>query len=143
MHDDTVQLWTGSAVGDNNADGATDWSTGVIVEASYGGAADDWNASLSASDVRASSFGAVLKCVNEHGLLGSTPSVDYFKINAYYTENPTEPGFQYFIILLLIALALQYTTGINLLVSIVLFVLYLHTKKPKKRAVTGYAQSII
>lgn len=134
MHDYVVRLWTGSEVGDDKADGVTDWDTGGIVEASYGGAADDWNASLSASDVRASSFGATIRAINDHASLPSSPSVDYFKINVTYTEQPTEPSFQFFVLLVLIALTLQ----LNIAIGSVLLALALYSIRPKRRTVTRY-----
>jgi len=81
-----VKLVVGGTVsGNNKAATSTKWPTsdGSV---SYGGAADLWGLTLSASDVNGSGFGVVLSATSS-GTNGTTSgSVDHITITVAYTE---------------------------------------------------------
>src|SRR3546814_2518605 len=56
--DQTVRLVSGGILVGDNKPNATDWETYLTeTDVDYGGAGDDWNASLTAADVKNSGFG--------------------------------------------------------------------------------------
>lgn len=133
MVDNVMSMWTGSAVGDNKADVVTGWP-GAEAEVNYGGAADDWNASLDSTDVRASSFGVAFKCKNENGIFNSQPYANYIKIDLTFTEPPAaDLMFQHFIAGLVPAVF-----GVSELGRFLLNLL-----RPKQRAITSYAKVLV
>ena len=72
-------------VGDNKASAAR-WIVLPGVEfVSYGGAADDWNAGLTDSDIRASTFGVDLSALNTDGGGYHIPYVYYCCVRIHYT----------------------------------------------------------
>jgi len=77
---------TSGQVGDNKADTSTHWPTSDT-EASYGGAADTWNASLADTDIISSDFGIDLSALVIYYGVGY---VDYVSIRVYYTLGATE-----------------------------------------------------
>jgi len=85
LEDNTVKLVNGSAaiVGDNKAV-VGNWSR-IETEQTYGGAADDWNASLTDTDVNDTDFGVVINVNILNGVL-TRGAVNYIKIRVTYTE---------------------------------------------------------
>lgn len=77
---DVTLLKAGVATGDNKAT-ATTWPT-VAGTASYGGAADGWNASLTPADVNAVNFGVQLSASANGG--ATTANVDFIQITVTY-----------------------------------------------------------
>jgi len=72
----------GALTGDNKAK-VPAW-TAVTTYEDYGGAADDWNAGLSAANINDGDFGVVLS-VDEVDDNFATASVDHIQITVYYT----------------------------------------------------------
>jgi hypothetical protein len=69
--------------GDNKAS-PTNWGT-FDSTATYGGASDDWNALLSDSDIRDTSFGIDISANNDNGFAYRQARVDHVLIKVYYT----------------------------------------------------------
>ena len=96
MRDNVVSLvnGAGAVVGNNNAFSPTNntgnWPT-TEAAAAYGGAADNWNASLTAADINSSNFGVVLATKNSNNTT-RTASVDYFTISVTYSVPPPCSG---------------------------------------------------
>lgn len=87
--DNRVQLQTagGSFVGDNKAS-ATAWPSTVGI-ATYGGAADTWNAGLTAAQVKTSTFGVVLSV--KATAANTDIGVDFIRMTIDYTA-PSVPS---------------------------------------------------
>lgn len=87
--DNRVQLATGTAfanlVGANKAATTTDWPTATAV-ATYGGAADDWSAGLTAAQVRATGFAVFLSV--QADAANTDIQVDYIRVTIDYTPDP-------------------------------------------------------
>jgi len=84
IRDYVVSLVNGSAaiVGDNKADTTTDWPTDETI-ATYGSAADTWNAGLTDTDVNDTDFGVVLAVTNPN-VTSRTAYVDLIRITVTY-----------------------------------------------------------
>lgn len=76
----------GTEVGDNKASG-TYWPTGAA-DATYGGTGDDWNASLTAADVRSAGFGINIQ--GQNALATTYAYVDAVYMRVEYEEAPPE-----------------------------------------------------
>lgn len=74
---------TSGQVGDNKADTGTYWPTSDAT-ATYGGAADDWNASLVASDIRNDDFGVDLCVYNGVPFTTYEARVDHVQVRIHY-----------------------------------------------------------
>ena len=85
VSDSAIYLRNGSAAqaGDNKAT-ATGWPT-TDTDATYGGAADDWNASLTQADVIDTDFGIDISADNDNAISAREARVDDVKIRIYYT----------------------------------------------------------
>lgn len=82
VKDTILKLIKGGAVaGDSKAATATKWPPSEAT-ASYGGASDGWNASLTVSDVNASNFGLALSATSVGTAVGY---VDFVRLTIYYT----------------------------------------------------------
>lgn len=86
--DQTVRLVDadGTVVGDNNADTGTGWPE-ADTAADYGGAADDWSASLTADDVNDIDFGVVISADVPDGAIAS---IDAVTITIHYTTTVSD-----------------------------------------------------
>lgn len=71
-------------VGDNLADTTTDWPLNSDANVDYGGAGDLWGTTLTAAEVRAATFGVMLK-VAHTGVTSINPRVDAILMNVLYT----------------------------------------------------------
>jgi len=84
--DNRVQLATGTTfadlVGDNKADLPTDWPTASAV-ATYGGAADTWNAGLTVAQVNAAGFAVFLSA--QADAANTDIQVDFIRVTITYT----------------------------------------------------------
>lgn len=84
--DNRVQLATGTTfatlVGDNKANTALDWPT-AEAQASYGGAADAWNAGLTRDQVNATGFAVFLSV--QADAANTDIQVDYIRVTITYT----------------------------------------------------------
>lgn len=78
---DVTLLKAGVPVGDNKAN-ATGWA-GVLT-VSYGGAADTWNAGLTAADVNNANFGVQISAQSTGA---ASAQIDYIQITVTYTVN--------------------------------------------------------
>ena len=90
VQDNAVKLvnGAGTVVGDNKAV-VGDWNEGGDVDSyqTYGGAADDWNASLDDTDINDADFGVVI--TGDITYSGGPPGVaqiDHIRITVEYTE---------------------------------------------------------
>lgn len=85
--DQEVRLYdsTGTLVGDDKQT-ATAWP-GTLTVASYGGAADTWNAGLDAADIRSSGFGVALIVLATAA--NTDIGVDFIRVTVTYTPPPT------------------------------------------------------
>jgi len=81
--DDAVLLLSGSVVGDNKADTATDWQTSYGGKA-YGGPTDDWNAGLTRDDLADPGFRVSVACSATTGQVQA--EIDAVEIEVWYTE---------------------------------------------------------
>ncbi len=94
IRDYQVKLVNGSAtiVGNNKAVTATDWPT-TEANATYGGAADNWSAGLTAADINDTDFGVVLAVINANTNTNRNrvASVDYIRVTVNYTPDTTKP----------------------------------------------------
>jgi len=79
-----VYIYNGAQVGDNK--GGAEITTSSMVDYSFGGIADDWNAALVYSDVNGIGFGTQFQIHNYNDTYTANLSVDYVKITVYYTE---------------------------------------------------------
>lgn len=84
--DSAIYLLDSSAsqAGDNKATGDY-WGFLVDEEVTYGGAADDWNASLTQSDIVSSNFGVEISANNEDNFSTSDARIDHVEIRIHYT----------------------------------------------------------
>jgi len=76
-------LKAGTIVGTDKAT-ATDWPTSLGV-ANYGGAADLWGTTWTASDINAADFGVSLSALNQSSFGTRIASVDYIQVTVTYT----------------------------------------------------------
>lgn len=84
---DTVQLiYSGSTVGDNKGDNV-EWGGASDSTYTYGGASDDWNASLTYSQVNHSTFGVRLRALIYDA--GANAKVDSITVKVYYVVGYT------------------------------------------------------
>lgn len=85
IRDHTIRLTKDGTnmVGDNKADTATDWiiNTGTTVD--YGGATDLWGTTLTPAEVKAATFGAMIK-VSFANLTNGNARVEAVRITVYY-----------------------------------------------------------
>ena len=90
--DNRVQLATGTTfatlVGDNKADTALDWPTAEALK-TYGGAADDWNAGLTAAQVNDPGFAVFLSV--QADAANTDIQVDYIRVTVEYTPAASTP----------------------------------------------------
>lgn len=85
LEDLTVQLYDGSAVGDNKASSES-WSAASVLK-TYGASDDAWNASLSRDDVNASTFGVLLQTTkNDPSSTVVTANVDVIYVTVHYDD---------------------------------------------------------
>jgi len=87
--DNRVQLSTAenTFVGDDKANTALDWPAALTV-ASYGGAADTWNASPTPAMVNDAGFGVTLSA--QADAANTDIAVDFIRITIFYTPPPAE-----------------------------------------------------
>lgn len=92
--DNDIRLfWGGAVKGADQSLGAF-WPSGyALAYASYGGAANLWGATPTATDVRNSGFGCSIQGVNPHGLLPTFMRIDTVKMTVHYTEVALGPTF--------------------------------------------------
>lgn len=84
-HDSALYLRkTSGQVGDNKASEVLYENTWIVE--TYGGAADDWNAGLTAADIRSSDFGMDYSVNNGGGAGNLTPKIDFVRIRITYEE---------------------------------------------------------
>lgn len=85
--DNRVQLALGTAfanlVGTNKADTALDWPASLTI-ATYGGAADTWGTSFTASQINASTFAVMLSV--QADAANTDIQVDFVRMTVHYTE---------------------------------------------------------
>jgi len=82
IRDDAIYLRkTAGQTGDNKADTGTWWPTNEA-SATYGGAADDWNAGLLDSDIRDSDFGVDISI---YGVSGYTGYIDHVQVRVHWS----------------------------------------------------------
>jgi hypothetical protein len=72
-----------AAVGTNKAS-ATNWTT-TLTFATYGGAADLWGTTWTATEINASTFGVLLKVYDPIGGGGETANVDFIRVTVDFT----------------------------------------------------------
>ena len=86
IRDSAIYLRNGAAAqaGDNKADVGTDWPV-ADAYATYGGAADTWNAGLTAADIIDADFGIDISAQNQHATNARNAQIDYVQIRIYYT----------------------------------------------------------
>lgn len=78
----------GSQTGDNQAQ-ATSWPTSSPTwRTGYGGASDDWNATIDAADIRDSDFGVQISASNSDMASARMAYVDVVEIRVTYTAAP-------------------------------------------------------
>jgi len=88
IRDTHVYLIKNGSVSGNNKSQAAYWST-VEGDVSFGGPADLWGNSLTASDVNSSNFGVLIACAYYSAYAGTeTAYVDSVQLTVYYTYNP-------------------------------------------------------
>jgi len=88
--DSVVRLVVGGTIsGDNKANTGSRWPTSDA-SASYGGAADQWGLTLSATDVNGTGFGVVLSATSGGSNGSTTGSVDHITITITYTQGGTQ-----------------------------------------------------
>lgn len=81
---DTDVYLTKNGTATSGADKATGTNvTTTEVNRTYGGVSDTWSASPTASEVKASTFGAMIRLAQ--GLGSTTARVDYIRLTVYYT----------------------------------------------------------
>jgi len=86
--DETISIYDGTAVvGDNKAATTTDWPN-AFADATYGGAADDWNAGLTADEVNSAAFGIAISAQTVNGTTGENCFVDGVDVTITYSANP-------------------------------------------------------
>ncbi|HAI98484.1 TPA: hypothetical protein DCL30_02980 [Candidatus Peribacteria bacterium] len=121
--DTVVQLVVGGSIqGSNYAIVSDDWLNDYPTEetVSYGGISDTWGLTLVPSDINLSSFGVVLKLVNNTSGALATAYVDHIQITVTYTAAEDVPFFSWWSLpLTLIACAVVLRrsgilTGMNL-----------------------------
>lgn len=91
--DNRVQLATGTSfadlVGDNKAATTTDWPAAMAI-ATYGGAADDWNAGLTAEQVNAVGFAVFLSA--QADAANTDIAVDFIRITVHFSSSVFRPS---------------------------------------------------
>lgn len=80
-------MLSGSPIGNDKKHTATDWPTSGYITRSYDGDLTYWGYSLTATDVRDSTFGAALVATYT-GASTNVPYVDYYRITITYTAAP-------------------------------------------------------
>lgn len=84
-----IQLTNSGVIGDNKAALTVNWP-GVLGVASYGGASDNWNASLTPTIVNSAGFGVVIAAIgtttniNGGSPVTVTAGIDYVQVTVYY-----------------------------------------------------------
>lgn len=89
--DNSIKLVKGGTITGNDRVSGTVPTTEAFV--SYGGSTDLWGLTLTASDINASTFGAVYSFETATSGLSSIVSVDSCQITVYYTLPATSAGF--------------------------------------------------
>ena len=85
--DNDIRLFWGGAVKGADQSLGGFWPSGyALAYAAYGGAANLWGATPTASDVRSSGFGCSIPGLNPHGLLPTFMRIDTVKMTVYFTE---------------------------------------------------------
>lgn len=92
-------MLSGSSIGLDKKHTATDWPTSDYITRSYDGDLTYWGYSLTATDVRDSTFGAALVAIYT-GATSNVPYVDYYRITITYTSAPLTAKPFWWIILL-------------------------------------------
>jgi hypothetical protein len=86
--DESIRLMTstGTYVGSDKADTSTGWPTGVGGWTVYGGSADTWSASLTAAQVKASTFGVAIQADGYDSGVAAVVEIDAVELTVWYTE---------------------------------------------------------
>ncbi len=70
--------------GNNKADTGSDWPTDYTHK-EYGGSSDLWGTSWTPAQINASTFGLVVKCINNSENFNRTAYVEHLKVKIYYS----------------------------------------------------------